>query len=41
MFVVSSLFTSLRGEREKTGWIAIRIMCPSGGDISADYCPVS
>ena len=28
------LSTQHYGERAKTGWLGIRIMCPSGGDMS-------
>jgi len=30
VFVASSLSTQHSGERAKTGWLEIRIMCPSG-----------
>jgi hypothetical protein len=30
VFVASSLSTQHSGERAKTGWLGIRIMCPSG-----------
>jgi hypothetical protein len=30
VFVASPLSTHYQGERTKTGWLGIRIMCPSG-----------
>jgi hypothetical protein len=30
VFVVSPLSTRREGERAKTGWLGIRMMCPSG-----------
>jgi hypothetical protein len=30
VFVASLLSTQHKGERAKTGWLGIRIMCPSG-----------
>ena len=37
--VASPLSTQLKGERAKTGWFGIRIMCPSGATcLSADCC---
>ena len=39
VFVASPLSTQHSGERAKTGWLGIRIMCPSGATcLSADYC---
>jgi hypothetical protein len=30
VFVASQISTQRKGERAKTGWLGIRIMCPSG-----------
>ena len=39
IFVASPLSTKHSGERAKTGWLAIRIMCPSGATcLPADCC---
>jgi len=34
VFVASPLSMQHYGERAKTGWLGIRIMCPGGGDMS-------
>jgi hypothetical protein len=37
--VASLLSTQHKGERAKTVWLGIRIMCPSGTTgLSTDYC---
>ena len=37
--VASPLITQLEGVRAKTGWVGIRIMCPSGATCQpADCC---
>jgi len=39
VFVASPLGTQHQGERAKTGWLGIGIMCPSGATcLSADCC---
>jgi hypothetical protein len=39
VFVASPLSTQHLGERAKTGWLGIRIMCPSGATcLPADCC---
>ena len=39
VFVASPLSTQHKGERAKTGWLGIRIMCPSGAlCLPADSC---
>ena len=39
VFVAPPLSTQNYGERTKTGWLGIRIMCPSGATcLSADCC---
>ena len=39
VFVASLLSTQHSGERAKTGWLGIRIMCQSGATcLSADCC---
>jgi hypothetical protein len=39
LFVGSPLNTQLSGKRAKTGWLDIRIMCPSGATcLCADCC---
>ena len=39
VFVASPLSTHHKGERAKTGWNGIRIMCPSGATcLPADCC---
>jgi hypothetical protein len=39
VFVASLLSTQHWGERAKTGWLGIRIMCPSGATcLFADCC---
>jgi len=39
VFVASPLSTHNLGERAKTGWLGIRIMCPSGATcLPADCC---
>ena len=39
MFVSPLLNMEHQGERTKTGWLGIRIMCPSGATyLSADCC---
>jgi hypothetical protein len=39
VFVASPLSTQHSGDRAKTGWLGIRIMCPSGTTcLSADCC---
>ena len=39
VFVASPLSTQHLGERTKTSWLGIRIMCPSGATcLSADCC---
>jgi hypothetical protein len=39
VFVASPLSTRYYGERAKTGWLGIGIMCPSGATcLSADCC---
>jgi len=39
VFVVSPLSTQHRGERAKSGWLRIRIVCPSGMTcLSTDCC---
>jgi hypothetical protein len=39
VFVASPLSTQHTGERAKTGWLGIRIMCPSGATcLPADCC---
>ena len=39
VFVASPLSTQHKGERAKTSWLGIRIMCPSGETcLPADCC---
>jgi hypothetical protein len=39
IFVVSPLSKQHEGERAKTGWLGIRIICPSGATcLSVDCC---
>jgi hypothetical protein len=39
VFVASPLSTQYEGEKAKTGWLGIRIMCPSGATgLTMDYC---
>jgi len=39
VFVASPLSTQYNEVREKSGWLGIRIMCPSGATcLSADCC---
>ena len=39
VFVASSLNTQHSGDRAKTGWLGIRIMCESGAKcLAADCC---
>ena len=39
VFVASPLSTQNEGEKAKTGWLGIRIMCPSGATgLTMDYC---
>ena len=39
IFVASAISTQREGERAKTDWLGIRIMCPSGETcLSADCC---
>ena len=39
VFVASPLSTQHEGERAKTCWLGIRIVCPSGATcLPADYC---
>jgi hypothetical protein len=39
VFVASPLSTHYYGERVKTGWLGIRLMCPSGAtSLSVDNC---
>jgi hypothetical protein len=39
VFVASPLSTQHKGERAKTGWLRIRIICPSGATcIPTDCC---